>query len=62
MWANFVTVHSIAGSSNGRTSPFGGEYLGSNPSPAARVSAVSWQDHLASATPDFLPFHPCHTG
>ncbi len=24
-----------AGSSNGRTSPFGGEYLGSNPSPAA---------------------------
>lgn len=25
----------IAGSSNGRTSPFGGEYLGSNPSPAA---------------------------
>ena len=25
----------IAGSSNGRTSPFEGEYLGSNPSPAA---------------------------
>lgn len=25
----------IAGSSNGRTSPFGGEYLGSSPSPAA---------------------------
>ena len=24
-----------AGSSNGRTSPFGGEYLGSSPSPAA---------------------------
>ena len=25
----------IAGSSNGRTSPFGGEYLGPSPSPAA---------------------------
>ena len=25
----------IAGSSNGRTSPFEGEYLGSSPSPAA---------------------------
>ena len=31
----------IAGSSNGRTSPFEGEYLGSSPSPAAPVSAVS---------------------
>lgn len=27
----------IAGSSNGRTSPSGGEYLGSSPSPAASL-------------------------
>ncbi|GEM_PF-1223063 len=35
-----------AGSSNGRTSPSEGEYLGSNPGPAARVSAVSRQTTL----------------
>ncbi len=28
-------LRTAAGSSNGRTSPFGGEYLGSSPSPAA---------------------------
>lgn len=33
-------MHNIAGSSNGRTGVFGTPYLGSNPSPAARVSAV----------------------
>ena len=32
-WEKFVAE--AAGSSNGRTSPFGGEYLGSSPSPAA---------------------------
>lgn len=31
---NVVFIEGNAGSSNGRTSPFGGEYLGSNPSPA----------------------------
>ncbi len=30
----------IAGSSNGRTSPSGGEYLGSSPSPAANMDTV----------------------
>lgn len=30
-----LLLHDIAGSSNGRTAPFGGVYLGSNPSPAA---------------------------
>lgn len=34
-----------AGSSNGRTSPFGGEYLGSNPSPAA--SLVWYNGHMS---------------
>ena len=29
-----VIARDPAGSSNGRTSPFGGEYLGSSPSPA----------------------------
>ena len=28
-------IYTIAGSSNGRTSAFGAEYLGSSPSPAA---------------------------
>ena len=32
-WEKFVAE--AAGSSNGRTSPSGGEYLGSSPSPAA---------------------------
>src|SRR3989344_6251706 len=32
-WKKFLAE--AAGSSNGRTSPFGGEYLGSNPSPPA---------------------------
>ena len=34
-WKKFVAE--AAGSSNGRTSPSGGEYLGSSPSPAASV-------------------------
>ena len=33
-----VFIEGNAGSSNGRTSPFGGEYLGSNPSPA-----INWR-------------------
>jgi hypothetical protein len=33
-----VIVYLAAGSSNGRTSPSGGEYLGSSPSPAAKYA------------------------
>ncbi len=40
-------IAEAAGSSNGRTSPFGGEYLGSNPSPAAsagrELSSKIWR-------------------
>ena len=32
-----IKLHSHAGSSNGRTAAFGAAYLGSNPSPAAKV-------------------------
>jgi hypothetical protein len=32
----------IAGSSNGRTPPFGGGYLGSNPSPAAMEICIAF--------------------
>lgn len=41
LWELLVYFTRIAGSSNGRTSPFGGEYLGSNPSPAARAGLSS---------------------
>ncbi len=47
-------LNDIAGSSNGRTADSESVNLGSNPGPAARVSTVSRQDHLASATTDFL--------
>ena len=36
----------IAGSSNGRTSPFEGEYLGPNPSPAARIKLTSFSGNF----------------
>lgn len=36
----------IRGSSNGRTSPFEGEYLGSNPSPLAKKEFYNKKDHL----------------
>src|SRR3989338_335369 len=36
----------IAGSSNGRTSPFEGEYLGPNPSPAARIKLTSFSENF----------------
>ncbi len=36
----FVLSSGNAGSSNGRTSPFGGEYLGSDPSPAKNKHSV----------------------
>ena len=35
-----VPTRHIAGSSNGRTAPSGGVYLGSNPSPAAKVGSI----------------------
>ena len=35
-------ISNIAGSSNGRTSPSGGEYLGSNPGPAAVVDIAQY--------------------
>ena len=51
----------IAGSSNGRTSPFGGEYLGSNPSPAAlRLATLAqcrpstWLNNLHRISTDQL--------
>jgi hypothetical protein len=31
-----LSIHAVAGSSNGRTTDFGSVYLGSNPSPAAK--------------------------
>ena len=36
-----VVVYIFAGSSNGRTSPSGGEYLGSSPRPAAGEQSES---------------------
>ncbi len=43
----------IAESSNGRTHPSGGWYLGSNPSSAASICNLS--DHTLSNSPYFLP-------
>ena len=44
-----VLFDSIAGSSNGRTSDSGSEYLGSSPSPATRIKLASESRKFARA-------------
>ena len=45
----------IAGSSNGRTSPFEGEYLGSNPSPAVLKIMLTKTQKKAAQELDTIP-------
>ena len=40
LFQRFCLVGSAAGSSNGRTPPSGGGYLGSNPGPAALLGSI----------------------
>ncbi len=44
-----IDLEGIAGSSNGRTSPFGGEYLGSNPSPAAQIMKSIIEEYIGKS-------------